>query len=121
MSISTLAPRPDDPTLLPRLYRAALAAQADFGLSTTAFAGRIGISPSTLYLWRRRQFDVAYQLEAEPKAPSGNSIGLLEARVSMPFSCAVNSSDSCTAVDATLHSRRVKACTKSRWPSAAAR
>ena len=54
MQIDDLGPRPRDRAGLDAWYRQALAAQSSSGLSVTAFAERLGITPTTLYERRRR-------------------------------------------------------------------
>jgi hypothetical protein len=49
-----VGPRPTSRDELAVWYSEALAAQAASGLSVAAFAGRIGVSVPTLYMWRRR-------------------------------------------------------------------
>ena len=68
MTTTDLGPRPDDPTDLAAWYRRALELQVKSGLGVTAFAERNGISPSTLYLWRRRHEtnDLAAVRDAPP-------------------------------------------------------
>lgn len=49
-----VGPRPTSRDELAAWYSEALAAQATSGLSVAKFAGRIGVSVPTLYMWRRR-------------------------------------------------------------------
>jgi len=49
-----VGPRPASRGELAAWYTEALAAQATSGLSVAEFAGRIGVSVPTLYMWRRR-------------------------------------------------------------------
>lgn len=49
-----LGERPTSRMELAAWYSAALDAQADSGLSVTAYAEQIGVTAATLYQWRRR-------------------------------------------------------------------
>lgn len=80
MSTTDLGPRPDDPTDLAAWYRRALSLQASSGLGVTAFAERNGISPSTLYLWRRRQEASEPSASSEAIPSASHRSGLLELR-----------------------------------------
>jgi transposase-like protein len=80
MPTTDLGPRPDDPADLAAWYRRALALQASSGLGVTAFAERNGISPSTLYLWRRRQEAGEPSTSSDAVLAASNTSGLLELR-----------------------------------------
>jgi transposase-like protein len=49
-----VGPRPTSRDKLAEWYSEALAAQSTSGLSVAEFAGRLGVSVPTLYMWRRR-------------------------------------------------------------------
>ena len=83
MSSIDLGPRPDDPSLLASWYRSALALQARSRLSVAAFAERIGVSPATLYLWRRRQEAEQRVSPASSKRPSDGDAQLLQVRIAV--------------------------------------
>jgi transposase-like protein len=73
-----VGPRPTSREELAGWYSAALDAQAASGLSVAEYAGRIGVSVPTLYLWRRR---------LGPQAPARDGAAkLVEVTVTRPVS-----------------------------------
>jgi transposase-like protein len=67
--------RPSSRSELTAWYDAALDAQKDSGLSVAEYAQEIGLTPTTLYRWRRR-------LEsARSKAPLQEAAGLVRVQV----------------------------------------
>ncbi len=65
--------RPERREDLPAWYAAALADQAHRGLSMTDYADELGVTPATLYQWRRR-----LSAEVEPEFETPASLGLIE-------------------------------------------
>lgn len=66
--------RPECREDLPGWYAAALADHAHSGLSMADYAEELGVTPATLYQWRRR-------LAAEAELETPASLGLIEVRV----------------------------------------
>ena len=67
--------RPASRSDLAAWYEAALDEQEGSGLSVAEFADEMGVTPTTLYSWRRR-------LESSPPGPQGEAAGLVRVQVS---------------------------------------
>ncbi len=71
-----LGKRPKGRDRLATWYAAALAQQVKSGLSVAAFATELGVTPATLYQWKRRLSSAA-----EPQKASEELPGLVRVRV----------------------------------------
>ena len=71
-----VGPRPTSRDELASWYAGALEAQAASGLSVAEYAGRIGVSVPTLYMWRRRL--------GSPRLNGGDDAKLIELTVTRP-------------------------------------
>lgn len=66
--------RPSSRSDLAAWYVAALEEQEGSGLSVAEYADEIGVTPTTLYNWRRR-------LESRPPGPQGEAAGLVRVQM----------------------------------------